>query len=165
MGRRSAWIIGCVSGIGLAGLYLAFTSNVGWRELITSVLVGVISTVASLVFSTAGDVRFRFRFRDVIQGWRLLWYAFSGTFEVLHGLMKQLFTRDGAPSFLAAAPFQMGEKESPVEAGRRALAVTYTTGTPNFVVLGLVEEQRLLLYHQIIPGEVLTMTRKLGAGK
>ena len=87
----------------------------------------------------------------------------SGTVEVLHGLAKQLFTAGGAPSFLAAVPFEIGSQDDPTEAGRRALATTYTTATPNFVVLGLVNEQGLMLYHQIIPGDVLTMTRRLGA--
>jgi hypothetical protein len=47
--------------------------------------------------------------------------------------------------------------------GRRVLAVGYTTLTPNFVVLGIARKQGLLLYHQVLAGEVLEMTRKLGA--
>jgi hypothetical protein len=77
-------------------------------------------------------------------------------------LAKQIFTREGAASFTAAVPFTVG-RDTPVTMGRRALAVTYTTITPNFVVLGIVKEPGLLLYHQIVPGKILRMTRHLGA--
>lgn len=158
-----SWLIGVIGGLIDGGLYLAFTSNAGWRELIAAVMTGTIATLATMVFATAGDVRFSFRLRDVIQAWRLPWYAIEGTFEVFEGLGKQLFSRGGAPSFLGAVRFEIGERESLKDAGRRALAITYTTATPNFVIIGFVEEQGLLLYHQIIPGEVRQMTRSMGA--
>jgi multisubunit Na+/H+ antiporter MnhE subunit len=145
-------------------LYLAFTSNTGFRELIAGAFVAGVATLATLVFSSAGKVQFRFQLRDVLEAWRIPWSVVSGTVEVLHGLSKQLFTRAGAPSFLAAVPFRTGNPRSLATHGRCALAVTYTTATPNFIVIGIIEEQKLLLYHQILPGEVITMTRNLGAG-
>lgn len=143
--------------------YLACTNNTGYRELITGFLVALTATIATLVFASVGKVEFRFHIKDVLQAWRMGWYAIDGTFEVLQGLCKQLFTRAGAPSFVAAVPFTIGNDNSLYSHGRRALAITYTTATPNFIVLAIIEDQKLLLYHQIVPGEVLTMTRNLGA--
>jgi len=144
-------------------LYLAFTEDVDPRELVAMLLTGAVATTAALVFASAADVRFRLKLRDVLQFWYMPWYAISGTVEIMHALAKQLFTRAGAPSFLAAVHFEIGSETNIEDAGRRALAVTYTTATPNFVVLGLVKKQNLIIYHQLIPGEVLTITRKLGA--
>ena len=163
MPKPSTWIIGGLTFLANAGLYLAFTSNVDAREAVAAVPVAAVATVAVLVVAHAGKVSFRFRPRDVAQAWRMPWYALTGTGEVLKGLAMQLFTSGGAPSFLAAVPFDVGEKDDVADAGRRALAVTYTTATPNFVVLGVIEEQRLMLYHQIVPGDVIAVTRKLGA--
>ena len=144
-------------------LYLAFTSKMGFRELIAGGLVCIIATVATLVFSTTGRVRFRFHWTDLIQAWRIPWYAITGTFEVLQGLYRQLFTRAGALSFLSARRFQIGDRDSPYGHGRFALTITYTTSTPNSIVLDIIPEQKLLLLHQIIPGKIHTMTRNLGA--
>lgn len=144
-------------------LYLAFTEDLDVRELVAMVLTGAVATVAALVFATAGKVRFGLRLRDVAQAIYVPRYVIRGTGEVLHGLARQLFTRGGAPSVVAAVHFDIGPERSPQDAGRRALAISYTTATPNFIILGLVKEQKLMIFHQIIPGEVPSMTRNLGA--
>ena len=163
MAKASTWMIGGSTFAAHAGLYLAFAANVGVREIVAAALAAVVVTTAVLVFARAGQVSFRFRPRDLAAAWRMPWYALSGTAEVLRGLWKQLTDPNGAPSFLASVPFDMGEADGRRDAGRRALAVTLTTATPNFVVLGLVEEQGVMLYHQIVPGDVTRITRQLGA--
>jgi len=157
------WITVIISGLMYYALYLGFTDNTGFRELITGACVATVATVATLVLASAGRVHFRFRMRDVFQAWHIPWYVILGTVEVLHGLGKQVFRRRGAPSLIAAVPFDPGKHNSPTDAARRALAITFTTETPNSIVLGIVEEQKLLIYHQITPGKVRAMTRNLGA--
>jgi hypothetical protein len=156
-------LIGTVAVIIHCALYLALTEDVDPRELVAMLLTGAVATTAALVFASAANVHFHLNMRDVMQFWYMPWYAISGTGEIMHALAKQLFTRAGAPSFLAAVHFEMGSEKNIEDAGRRALAITYTTATPNFIVLGLVKKQNLMIYHQLIPGEVLTITRKLGA--
>ncbi len=109
-----------------------------------------------------GLTKFRWSWRQIVEAWRIPWYAVSGTWEILQGIRKQLFTKTGAPSRLAAVRFKAGTDDA-ASAGRRGLAVLYTTMTPNFIVIGIIREQGLLVYHQIIPGEVLAITRNLGA--
>jgi multisubunit Na+/H+ antiporter MnhE subunit len=143
-------------------VWLCYTDSTGYREIIAGAIAAVISTVAVAMFASQAKVRFRFSARDIVQAIYLPWYALDGTWEIMHALAKQLFAKPGAPSFTAAVPFEVGGKDE-ASAGRRALAVSYTTITPNFVVLGIIRRQRLMLYHQILPGKVLTMTRNLGA--
>jgi hypothetical protein len=147
----------------MAVLYLAFTANVGWRELIASALAGMLSAASAIIFAHAGKVKFSFRIRDVLQAWRIPQNVVSGTIEVLRALATQLFTARGADSAVRAVRFDMGDKDDPRDAGRRAMAITYTTATPNFIIMGMVDQQQLMLYHQIVPGKVRKMTRNLGA--
>lgn len=142
-------------------LWLAYTNNVGIREIIAGVAAAGISTVAVSLFAIQGKLRFAFRSRDLFQAIYLPGYALEGTWEILQALCKQLFTSKGAASFTGAVRYDVGG-DDPLSAGR-ALAVTYTTLTPNFIVLGIAHDQKLMIYHQIIRGKILTMTRNLGA--
>jgi multisubunit Na+/H+ antiporter MnhE subunit len=143
-------------------LWLIYTDSTGYREMIAGAIAAAIATLAVMVFTIQGNLSFQLQWKDVVQAIYLPWFALEGTWEILQGLAIQLFTRKGAQSFIGAVPFDVGQ-DQPRPAGRRALAVAYTTITPNFVVLGIVHAQGLLLYHQIVPGKVRAMTRHLGA--
>jgi multisubunit Na+/H+ antiporter MnhE subunit len=100
--------------------------------------------------------------RLVAQAWRLPRYAVTGTWEILVVLARQLAGRGRADSLLLAVPFDRGEG-GPRDRGRAALAVAYTSITPNFVVLGIDWHRGLLVYHQVRRGAVPELTRRLGA--
>ncbi len=157
------WIVRCllIWAVHL-GLWLIYVSQVSLWELLVGAAAAGLSTAGVYVFGRLGLVKFRPGLHEVGEIWRIPWYAVSGTWEILQGIGKQLFSKEGAPSYLAAVPFKVGPDTS-ANCGRRGLAILYTTMTPNFVVLGVVEEQGLLLYHQIVPGDVLRITRNLGA--
>ena len=70
--------------------------------------------------------------------------------------------RKPAKSLFYSVPFDTGG-DSDEDAFRRALAVGYTTATPNFVVVGIDREHRRLVFHQIEDSEVPEMTKQLGA--
>ncbi len=143
------------------GLWLIYTSQVNLWEIAVGAAAAGLSTLGVYVFGRLGLVKFRPSLGEVAEIWRLPWYAVTGTWELMQGIGRQLFTRGGAPSYLAAVRFEAGP-DNPANCGRCALALLYGTMTPNLIVLGVVPEQKLLLYHQIIPGEVLPMMRNLG---
>lgn len=143
-------------------LWLAYTNNVGYREIIAGSIAAAISTVAGVVFAHQCKVCYRFRLTDLSQAIYLPWHILADTWNVLGAVAKQLFTRAGVCSLTAAVPFEVGG-DDPKSAGRRALAVTLTTITPNSIVLGIVRDQRLMLYHQLVPDDLSGMTRHLGA--
>lgn len=144
------------------GLWLLFADNAGIREMCIGALAAGFATLGAMVFGSQLIESFKFRLRDLLQGLRMFWCLIMGTGEVMLGLYQQLFTRRGAGSFIRAVPFKIGGN-SPEECGRRVLAITFTTATPNFIIFGLVPEKKILLYHQIVKGEVRAMTRNLGA--
>ena len=98
----------------------------------------------------------------VAQAWRLPWNICKGTGELFIAAYNQISRRKGADNYLATVAFQYGGDDSR-SAARRMLAVSYTTLTPNFIVLGLVPEAKLMLYHQVQKGEVSQLTQNLGA--
>ncbi len=99
----------------------------------------------------------------LVQAWRLPWLMVTGTFEIYRVLFRHLFTRHKAESLMLAVDFDPGERDDPRDALRRALAIGYTTMAPNFVVIGIDQRKRRMLYHQMARSDVPVMTRKLGA--
>jgi hypothetical protein len=154
-----SWLITYVV---LYGVYLLFVSTLTKPELVAGIIMAAIATVATGVFGTVGVVHFKPSPRALLQVWRVPYYAVIDTVWVLGALGRQLFTRHGADSLLRAVPFEVGGPDDGA-AARRALAVTYTTLTPNFVVLGIAHKQALLLYHQVKQDPVPRMTINLGA--
>lgn len=144
-------------------IYLLYASTLAPTELVAGIGAAVVSAIAASVFGAMGIVQFRPRFRDLVECWRIPWYAVEGTVELFRALARQLFTSKGADSLVRAVPFAVGEDDDPKAMARRALAVAYTTMTPNFVVFGITHNQALLLYHQVLSGPVLKMTINLGA--
>ncbi len=144
------------------GLWLIYVSQINTWELVVGSSAAGLATLGVAVFRRVCLVKFSLSLRQTAEIWRLPGYAISGTWEIFQGIGKQLFSKRGAPTHLSAVPFEVGSG-APACVGRRTLAVLYTTMTPNFIVLGVVREQGLLLYHQIIPGEVLQLTQNLGA--
>ncbi len=144
------------------GLWFIYVSTFNKWEALVGCAAAALSTLGVAVVARLGLVKFRPSFGQLAEIRRIPWYAVSGTWEIIQGVGKQLFSKRGAASYLAAVPFEVGPDDS-ANAGRRALAVLYTTMTPNFVVVGIIREQGLMLYHQIVPGEVLQLTRDLGA--
>jgi len=147
----------------LIGVYLLFTSNLQKPEVYVGIGAAAIAATASAVFESLGVVAFRPRLLDLLRAWRIVGYMFSGSWELLKAMAMQIFTRPGAQSIVFAVPFDLGEDDDPRAAARRALAIIYTTMTPNFVVLGLDRKNRLMLYHQVLSGPVLEITKELGA--
>ncbi len=142
--------------------WLAFTQSLSATELAAGLAAAAVAGTASSVAWAHGVTTLAGAWRDLAQAWRLPWYALAGTGEILLVLGRQLLAGRPAPSLLRAVAY-------PLERGRRAgearaaLAVAYTTITPNFIVLGLDRDRGLLWYHQIRAGPVLPMTVRLGA--
>jgi hypothetical protein len=160
------WIIWGITWAVHLALWLAYVDQLSLHELLVGSVAAAIAVLGYAAVWKHGHVPFTPRWRDLLQFWRMPWYAASGTWEILHGLAQQLFRPGGAPSVTSAAPIAWDGEDSHAIA-RRALAITYTTLTPNFIVIDVVapsdkQERGTMLYHQILPGPIITMTHNLG---
>ena len=159
---KHRWVSWLFTFVALYALYLLFAATLTKSEVLGGMGAAVIATVAAGLFGAVGSAKFIPTPHDLLQAWRIPYYAFTGTFELFKALARQLFTARGADSLIASVRYDVGG-DDPKSSARRALAELYTAMTPNFVVLGIVHKQRLLLYHQVLKGEVLQMTTNLGA--
>ena len=143
-------------------LMLLYVGKVAPDELIVAAAGSVLTATASRIVLATHIAPMAAQWRAVVQIWRLPKYIVTGTWEVLAVLGAQIFLRRPAESLFHAVPFDTGADDDE-SAMRRALAISYTTATPNFVIVGIDREKRLLVYHQIRHSKIPEMTKKLGA--
>lgn len=148
--------------VALFAFTLACASSPNPSDLGVAAGAAILGAVAGGVVAHRELARFSPRWRWVAQCWRIPGYVLSGSWELVVALSRQLFTEGGAESLVRAVAFDAGSSDE-ASSARRALAVAYTTSTPNFVVIDVVRDQGLLLFHQVKRGKVLPMTRRLGA--
>lgn len=154
-----AWVVQAVVAL---GLWFLFVANFTLHELLVGAVVAAIGATLSEVVRRRGVAWFDARGRDLAQVFRVPKYLVTGTWEILTVLFAQLFLGERAKSMLLAVSFDPGGDDAESVA-RRALAVAYTSATPNFVVLGVDREHGRLIFHQIKRSSVPEMTKRLGA--
>jgi hypothetical protein len=142
-------------------VWIALTQRLAPSEVVVGAPVAILAAVASHLVWSQNGATFAGTGRLLLTGWQVVPYAVTGTLEILGVLARKLAGRP-APSLLCSARFDVGGA-GPRAQARRALAIAYTSMTPNFIVLGVDREHGLLWYHQLERSDVPDMTRKLGA--
>ncbi|HEY7956933.1 MAG: Na+/H+ antiporter subunit E [Polyangia bacterium] len=145
------------------GLWLLLVEKFTADELLIGAACALLAGAASEVTWRAHLIALAAKPRLLFQIWRLPWSFLVDTLSIFEVLALHLFTSRKAESLLLSVPFEAGEADDPDHAVRRALAIGYTTMTPNFVVIGIDSEKNTLLYHQIKKSAVPVMTVRLGA--
>jgi multisubunit Na+/H+ antiporter MnhE subunit len=148
-------------GILLGGWFL-FVGKVEWAELIAGTAGAAVAASAFQLVWAQHIAAFRDNAGWVLEMWRLPKYMVTGSWEIFEVLFEQLFAGKPAESLLLAVPYEATEDDD-ASAARRALAIAYTTSTPNFIVLGVDRRRGQLVFHQIKRSPVLQMTKNLGA--
>ncbi len=143
-------------------LMMLYAGKLAWDEALIAATGSVVTAIASKIVLQRRLAPVRAEWRCISQLWRLPRYIVRGTWEVTVVLARQIFLRRPADSLLCGVPFEAGGDDDE-SAFRRALAIAYTTATPNFVVLGVDRRRGLLVYHQVQKGPVPEMTKRLGA--
>jgi multicomponent K+:H+ antiporter subunit E/multicomponent Na+:H+ antiporter subunit E len=165
MARRSAkskaleWLLQWAS---LLGLYLLFVGELSVAELAVGAGVAALGVVAWEVVWEEGLGRAIADVRLFALARYLLAQTVTDTWRVLKVLALWLLERRPAPSEVRAVPFDPGGDDAR-SATRRALAVAYTSVTPNSIVLDVDRKKGVLLLHQIHPAKTSKLLERLGA--
>jgi hypothetical protein len=141
-------------------LWLLFVNTTKLHELWLAAAASVITATAAETVRAQPFAGFRPRIAWLLEAWREPWYIVEGCTSIFWTLFKHFFRPE--PSVLREVVFDPGGPD-PASAARRALAITYTTVPPNFVVLGIDLDKKVMLVHQVSETETPTMTRNLGA--
>jgi multisubunit Na+/H+ antiporter MnhE subunit len=142
-------------------LWLAFANNAGRREILIGAVASAIATVAVAIFLHHTRDRFILRTRYLYQIVHAPQIVFSGTWILLRAIALRLRGRN-VPGGVVAVHFRIGG-DTTSSRGRRALAVTFLTLAPNNLVLGLLPDKELFLFHTVIPQPLPSFMFRLGA--
>ena len=146
----------------LFGVYLLFTSSLQAAELYVGLAVAALGATGTEVVRAQKLAEFHPRPVWLLFALSLPWYVLSGAREIFLVLAKWAVRVDHPRSLQRAVRFEAGEADAS-SAARRALAISYSTVPPNFIILDILRDRKLMLYHQISPSGVPKVTEKLGA--
>jgi len=158
--KKRPWAFWLVTFLTQVALWILFVSNLDPLELIVALGAAALATFGAAVFEATAVGHFRPTLADLLQIRRIPSLFVSDTARVLRAVTVQVFTRRSPHSSLLALKFpQTGRSAT----ARRALATTYTTLTPNSIVLGFIHDRNLMLYHELVPSPIPKILREMGA--
>ncbi len=155
----------------LQALVLSLALIVFWFACVANfhaqdMILGAPSIIVAVVFSFYAirklPIRFRPSLTNILELWRLPAYVVIDLAQILLVLARDLAGRR-ASSLFRSAPWR-ANSDSPSDLARRALAVGYTTVSPNCVVIGIDRGRHQFFFHQLKASPIPVMTRRLGAG-
>lgn len=154
-------LITAVEFVFLLGLWMLFVSLPEINELVAGLAAAFLAAAADAVVKATEFARFRPRFAQVLLIFIEPWYVAKDTLVIFWELLRRIA---GKPrrSRLTVIPFKGGDNSLDGSA-RRALAVAYTSISPNTIVLGIDRKRNFLLLHQIVPAGTTWLTKQLGA--
>jgi hypothetical protein len=146
----------------IAILWILFVGGVRLDEMIVGAGVIVLSAAFLYQVWRTESLKIDLKMQDLAQGWRIPWYIFVGTCEVVAIFFKDLFKVKRAGSFYRVSEFKTSET-NPRLIARRVLAIFYSTMAPDLIVIGIDPRQNRMLVHQLKRRGLSKMTKALGA--
>lgn len=130
-------------------LWIAFVSSTSTREIVVGAVVSALTTMAAARFSRRSKDPFKLCVKHLKQIIHVPKLIVSDTGILLKVIGLSLVGKK-ALSRIVSMPFVIGGN-SPSANGRRALAITYLTLTPNSLVFGFLPKRQALFFHALIP--------------
>lgn len=147
--------------VALAVFWVACVATVHPHELILGAGAVLVSVSSCLFVVSTLPLQFRPTLREIAQVWRLPGYVVIDLIQITLVLFLDFAGRH-APSLFRSAPWGPVENNGR-DTAKRALAISYTTVSPNCIVIGIDCGRGQILFHQLKKSPVPKMTRNLGA--
>jgi hypothetical protein len=148
--------------VALAVFWVACVSTVHLHELLVGMGAVLLSVSSCLFVVRTLPLQFRPTLEEVAQIRRLPAYVVIDLIQITRVLILDL-AGHRAPSLFRSAPWSPN-KNNGRDTAKRALAVAYTTISPNCIVVGIDCGRGQILFHQLKKSPVATMMRNLGSG-
>ena len=142
--------------------WIGFTATVKSHELLLGGCTTALTLALFFNIIRTESLRFRLRLRDLLVIWRVPGAVLRDCWILIVVLFNDLTGREPAGSFYRACGFRTSTHD-PVLIGRSALAIAYTTASPNMMVIGIDPAQSLMLFHQLKRDPVPRSAQALGA--
>jgi len=147
----------------LAVFWVACVSTVRPDELLLGLGALVLSVTSCLFVVRTLPLQFQPRLRDIALIGRLPAYVAIDLVQITWVLLRDLAGRR-APSLFRSAPWEP-VRNNGRDTAKRALAVAFTTVSPNCIVVGIDCGRRQILLHQLRKSPVPATIGDLGAAK
>jgi hypothetical protein len=139
-----------VSWVVTAGVWMVLVDTTYLPELLTGVVAAGIAATGTELVREQRIARVRMRIAYVPRLWRPL-ARVPLDIALLTGVaVRQAIRRDARVGGLRAVPFAAVDDSDPAGHGRRALAEGAGSFAPNTYVLGIDEERKIVLAHQLV---------------
>lgn len=148
--------------VALAVFWIACVPTVRTHELLVGAGAVLLSVASSLFVVRTLPLRFRPSMAEIAQIWRVPSTVVLDLFQITLVLARD-FAGQTAPSLFRSAPWRP-IRNNGEDTAKRALAITYTTVSPNCIVVGIDCKRGQILLHQLKADPVPTLTQNLGAG-
>lgn len=148
--------------VALAVFWVACVSTVRWHELLVGIGAVALAVTSCLFVVNTLPLQFQPKLREIAEIWRLPACVVVDLVQITRVLILDFAGRP-APSLFRSAPWRPVENNGR-DTAKRALAVAYTTVSPNCIVVGIDCGRRQILLHQLRKSPVSTLTQNLGAG-
>jgi multisubunit Na+/H+ antiporter MnhE subunit len=143
--------------------WLVFVGTFSAHELEAGIIATLLAGAGTAVIDVQYPSRFAPSLSEVLSFWRLPAYWISGTCSILKVAALDFAGAKRAKSLFITVPFAAGKLHNEHDVARRVLAVTYTTTTPDSIVLGINVAQQKMLVHQFERTPTPETTKALGA--
>ncbi|MBO0701302.1 MAG: Na+/H+ antiporter subunit E [Candidatus Dormibacteraeota bacterium] len=146
--RKRGLATGVVAAV-MLGLWLLLLSTTAIPEVLAGLVAAAIATTAGLAAVRTTGSRFRPRAAWLWELRRLPWLVLSDSALAARVLVRAIGRRRSQSRFIAVGPLPIAGSE-PRTAARRALYTVACTLPPGTIVVGLDEESRSVLLHQLV---------------
>jgi multisubunit Na+/H+ antiporter MnhE subunit len=146
----------------LALLWLVLVGKLEWGEIWIGLAASALAAGTAARVNGTNFARFYPEIRWIFAGWRIPGYVVWDAVLIYAALIGLLFSRTPIASRILALPFPSGGSDER-SATRRALATILTSISPNSVVIGIDQPQKLMLVHQIRATGVPKLTQILAS--
>ena len=116
-------------------------------EVLTGAAVSAIAVVAFEAINRAEPLCFKPPLRALAEVWRVPGLIAGGTWVLAMELLRRL-RGHRRRSLFQLTPFRASGSDCH-SAAKRALVIFYVTLPPNFLIIGIDRDSRLMLYHQV----------------
>ena len=131
-------------------LWLLLTGTLDPQETAIGALVAAVAAVSAVVISVLGIIRWKIRPAWLLRLPALAWRIVADNWRVLSLLVRHLAGRAPVRGTFRALPFDPGGDDS-LAATRRALITLAISISPNTYVVGIDNDDKVILCHQLLP--------------
>ncbi len=144
----------------LLALWMGFVSQWSKAEFLFGILFATVGAIADAVVKKEGLAKFKPKLSWLVLIFWEPWYAIDGTSATLKAIGRKLMGKKSEAQFKVDSFDAPGD--DPRSSAKRALAIAYMTIPPNFIIVGIDNEKRQVLIHQVEPTSTPLIAQKLG---